>query len=109
MKGTNIGELEELVLLSVALLFDDAYGIAVMQEIKERSKRHISISSIHAVLNRLEKKGYLSSRYDGAIPERGGRRKHLYRVTKSGQKVLAHVRDIRNEMWGSIPKMAFDA
>lgn len=107
MKGTQLGELEELVLLTVAALYDDAYGIAIMNEIKERAKRSISISTVHAVLKRLEDKGFMSSRYDGATPERGGRRKHLFRVTASGEKALKNSREIRNELWDQIPKVAF--
>jgi len=63
MKGTQLGELEELILLTVAALFDDAYGIAIMNEISDRAGRKISISTVHAVLKRLEEKGFMSSRY----------------------------------------------
>jgi len=108
MKGTQIGELEELVLLTVAALYDDAYGIAIMTDIKVRAKRSISISTVHAVLKRLEEKGFMSSRYDGATPERGGRRKHLFRVTAAGEKALLHSKELRNGLWDSIPKIAFD-
>lgn len=108
MKGTQIGELEELVLLTVAALFDDAYGVAIMQEIETRGGRSITLSTVHAVLKRLEEKGFLESRYDGATSERGGRRKHLFRVTMAGQKVLAQSRELRNGLWNSIPDLAFD-
>lgn len=108
MKGTNLGELEELVLLTVALLYDDAYGNAIQQSIKTQSQRSISISTVHAVLHRLEKKGYLKSRYGGVTPERGGRRKHLFTVTKAGHDVLVHARDLRNNLWNAIPKIAFE-
>lgn len=107
MKGTNLGELEELILLSVGILYDDAYGIAIQKEIKLRCNRSITISSVHSVLCRLEEKGYLSARYDGATPERGGRRKRLFRVTSSGQAVISEMRNLRNDMWEAIPKIAF--
>jgi len=108
MKGTNLGELEELIMLTVAMLFDDAYGIAIQNSIKEKSSRSISISTVHAVLSRLSEKGYVSSRYDGATPERGGRRKHLFRVTVEGQKALEEARSLRNGLWDAIPKIAFE-
>ncbi len=108
MKGTNLGELEELIMLTVASLYDDAYGVAIQKTIKEKSERSISISTVHAVLYRLTEKGYMSSRYDGATPERGGRRKHLFRVTVAGQRVLQQARELRNGMWDSIPEMAFE-
>ncbi len=108
MKGTNLGELEELILLATALLFDNAYGVANQKEVKERCNRSISISTVHAVLSRLEKKGYMDSRYAGETAERGGRRKHLFRVTKSGQKALQQVKDQRDSFWNGIPKIAFE-
>lgn len=107
MKGTHLGELEELILLAVAILFDDAYGIAIQNEISHRTNRSITISTVHAALKRLEDKGFLNSRYDGATPERGGRRKHLFRVTAAGEKALKTSWNIRNSMWGAIPKLAF--
>lgn len=109
MKGTNLGELEELIMLTVAMLFDDAYGVAIQDTIKEKSNRTISISTVHSVLYRLADKGYVSSRYDGATSERGGRRKHLFRVTVAGQKALEQSRLLRNNMWNAIPKVAFES
>ena len=84
MKGTNIGELEELVLLVVANLFDNAYGIAIKHEIEEKCNRSITISTVHNVLQRLQEKDYLESRYSDPTPERGGKRKLLFRVTPAG-------------------------
>lgn len=106
MKGTNLGELEELVMLSVGILYDDAYGLAIQKEIKTRCHRSITISTVHSVTSRLEEKGYLSARYDGATPERGGRRKRLFRVTAAGEAAISRMREIREEMWGAIPKIA---
>ena len=108
MKGKNLGELEEFILLTVALLYDEAYGVAIQGEVQGRGKRTLTISTVHSVLSRLEDKGYLNSRYDGATNERGGRRKHLFRVTVAGERVLAKTKELRNEMWAAIPKMAFE-
>ncbi len=109
MKGTNLGELEELIMLTVAALFDEAYGVAIQKDIKKRCNRSITISTVHAALSRLQDKGYVDSRYGDATPERGGRRKHLFRVTKAGQNVLQQVREQRNSIWKEIPSVAFDA
>ena len=108
MKGKNLGELEELILLTVALLYDEAYGVAIQREVMGRTSRSMTISTVHSVLSRLEDKGYLNSRYDGATSERGGRRKHLFRVTVAGEKVLAQTKELRNELWDAIPNMAFN-
>ena len=108
MKGTNLGELEELVLLVVGVLFDEAYGVAIQEELEQRCGRKATLSTIHVALHRLEEKGFLESRLDGATNERGGRRKLLFRVTKAGQKALANAREMRNELWKAIPKTAFN-
>lgn len=108
MKGTNLGEFEELVLLVVAVLFDEAYGVAIQTEMKQRCNRKATLSTIHVALHRLEEKGYLEGRFDGATGERGGRRKLLFRVTRSGQKALANAKEMRNELWHAIPRRAFN-
>lgn len=107
MKGSNLGELEEIVLLVVGILYDEAYGVVIQEEMAQRCERQATLSTIHVALHRLEEKGYLESRLDGATNERGGRRKLLFRVTKSGQKALAASRELRNELWRAIPKTAF--
>lgn len=107
MKGTNLGELEEMVLLIVASLFDNAYGVAIKDELENRCQRSITISTVHNVLQRLAEKNYLESRYSDPTPERGGKRKLLFRVTKSGQEALENARTIREQIWQSIPKVAF--
>jgi DNA-binding PadR family transcriptional regulator len=108
MKGTNLGELEEIVLLVVANLFDNAYGILIKQEIEEKCNRTITISTVHNVLQRLSEKDYLESRYSDPTPERGGKRKLLFRVTKAGQAALKTSRSMREDLWSGIPKVAFD-
>ena len=108
MKGTNLGELEEITLLVVANLYDNAYGILVKKEIEDRCNRSITISTVHNVLQRLSEKGYLESRYSDPTPERGGRRKLLFRVTAAGQKTLEASKAMRDELWSGIPKLAFD-
>lgn len=106
MKGTNPGEFEELILLTVASLYDEAYGVAIQDELKSVG-RGVALSTIHVALFRLEEKKLLESRFDGATNQRGGRRKHLYRVTASGKRALSHAREVREKLWHSIPKAAF--
>jgi len=108
MKGTYIGEFEELVLLSVGILFDDAYGLAIVDELEKRTGRNVLISSVHKALVRLEEKGYLKSRMGGATETRGGRDKRLYSLTHSGVHVLNESREMRNAMWKQIPRVALE-
>lgn len=109
MKGTNIGELEELVLLLVGLLYQEAYGVSVLKEMKEQTGRELNISAIHAVLNRLEEKGMLNSRMGGAEQIRGGRRKRFYTLTSTGRAVLDEVKSTRDKLYNQLPALNFSA
>ena len=103
----QLGELEELVLMMVAILQEDAYGVRVMDEIANQANRKVNISAIHTVLDRLEKKGFLSSAMGGASAERGGRRKRIFQITAEGKSAIAYVHKTRNELFDKIPKTAF--
>ena len=108
MKGTHIGEFEELVLLAVGILFDDAYGLAILDQLDRQTRRNIMISAVHKALVRLEDKGYLKSRMGGATSTRGGRDKRLYTLTPAGIKVLEQNRQLRNSMWVQVPKIVWE-
>jgi PadR family transcriptional regulator PadR len=107
MKGTQLGEFEELVLLTIALLYDDAYSAAVVDELSQRLERPMSLGAVHRTMQRLEEKGLVNSRFGEATAERGGRRKRLFTVTAAGELVLQEARRIRNDLWAGIPKAAF--
>lgn len=98
MKG-YIGEFEELVLLTVAVLGDDAYGVSIKEDIEARSNRAISIGALHSTIARLEEKGFLKSFLGGATQERGGRRKRFYQLTHSGKSALHDIKNLRDELW----------
>lgn len=107
MQRINLGEFEELVLLIVAILNDNAYGISVMEEIEVQTERKINISAVHSALDRLESKGFLKSEVGGATNERGGRRKRFFTVTVAGNKALSFVREQRNRLHEQIPNIDF--
>lgn len=99
-----LGELEELVLLMVALLNKEAYGVSIAEALMNQANREISISAIHAVLHRLEEKGFVKSKMGGASSERGGRRKRMFSITSYGRSALEELRDTRMEIWNLIAK-----
>ena len=103
MKGTYLGEFQEIVLLTILILDGDAYGVSIQSEIKQRIKRDISRGALHAALTRLEEKGFIQSNFGEATAERGGRRKRLYTVTKQGKAALEQARDIRDSLWRAVP------
>jgi PadR family transcriptional regulator PadR len=108
MKGTYIGELEELVLLMVGILYKDAYGVAVMDEIEKQTGRSLNISAVHTVLKRLEEKGLLTSEMGDPTNERGGRRKRIFLLTASGKKALGEANEMRNQLFKKIPKVSWE-
>lgn len=108
MKGNYIGELEELVLLTVGVLFDRAYGVVVKDEIERQTKRNLNISAVHSVLMRLESKGMVKSEMGGATNERGGRRKRHFTLTSLGKKVLDDSMQVRSKLYHQIPNVSFN-
>ena len=108
MNRITIGEFEELCLLAVGVLEGDAYGISVQEEIKNRSGRNVTISTVHSTLVRLEQKGLLSSRMGGATELRGGRAKRFFELTASGKLTIKESRDLRNQMWSDIPSLQWE-
>ena len=108
MKRVTIGEFEELCLLTVGVLNEDAYGISVKDEIKNRTGRDVTISSIHSTLVRLEKKGLLKSTMGGANEVRGGRAKRIFEMTATGKQAVNDARELRNQLWTDIPKLVWE-
>ena len=88
MAPANLGELEQLVLLAIARLADDAYGVTVRREIATRTKRDLSFGSVYTTLTRLEEKGLVVSHLGEATPERGGRRKKHFVTSAAGRRAL---------------------
>lgn len=106
MKKTKLGEFEELVLLTVASLQADAYGVEIKRELEDRLKEKLSVGSIQSALKRMEQKGFLTSEFGEATQKRGGKRKRIYHATAYAHKVLADLKEIRAGLWSTIPKLA---
>ncbi len=103
----NLGNLEETVLLIVAVMPDEAYGYTVSEQYYKTMGSRISISAVHTVLKRLEKKGFIKSKMGGSTAERGGRRKRIFSVTKLGLKTLEEIQENRMKLWNMMPKLNF--
>ena len=106
MKGTNLGEFEELVLLTIAALVNDAYSVGICDELEKRTGRKTKLGVVHAVLNRLEEKGLVKSRLGEATSVRGGKRKRYYSVTNAGKASLIKAKEMREQFWSVIPDLA---
>ncbi|MEO9869782.1 PadR family transcriptional regulator [Ekhidna sp.] len=106
MKGNNLGEFEELILLTVASLAKDAYAVSVKEELETRAKRVTNISAIHSSLYRLEDKGFLISEFGGATQKRGGKKKRFFQVTSAGFVVLREAKELKEDFYKTIPQLA---
>jgi len=101
----QLGTLEELILLTVCSLGEDAYGVSVHQKLGEHTGRPLTLGAVHTTLYRLQDKGFVDSTMGGATNTRGGRRKRYFRATGSGIAALRSSRDVRKSFWKTIPAM----
>lgn len=106
MKDYKLGEFEEIVLLTVAQLHNDAYGVSIKDTIQAQAKRSVSVGALQSALRRMEKKGYLTSKRGEPNAQRGGKPKLYFSITAYGLKALQHAKDLRNELWNAIPEAA---
>ena len=98
MKSQRLGEFEELVLLAVPRL-DEVYAVTVQRCIEQTAGRSATMGAVYTALERLEEKGFLTSRLGAVTPKQGGRRKRFYEITDQGVRVLHAARLHRERMW----------
>lgn len=103
MKRHYLGELEELILLTIAMISESVYAVNILQALELQSGRTIDFSTIHTTLKRLEEKGFLSSEMGGATAARGGRRKRFFTITAHGVQALRENQEIRARLWSLVP------
>lgn len=106
MKKYQLGEFEEVVILTIGILYKEAYGVAIKKEIESRLKRNVSMGALHTALGRLEDKGYIKSHDGEPTEERMGRPKKYFQITALGKRAIDYSRDTRNALFEAIPKMA---
>ena len=107
MVNNRLGNLEEMILLMIILVHEEAYGIRVKEAFIKHYNQQLSLSAVHTVLRRLEKKGFVTSTLGGASQERGGRRKRIYKMTQYGYKTLLEIQKERVRIWSLLPKLKF--
>jgi DNA-binding PadR family transcriptional regulator len=99
----SLGEFEQSVLLAIAHLKDGAYGVPIRQEIEARTGRTVAVGALYTALERLERKGYASSRMSDPTPERGGRSKRHFTLSAAGATALRRSRELLDRMWEGLP------
>jgi DNA-binding PadR family transcriptional regulator len=96
------GEFEQVALLTIARLKDQAYGMAIRQEIADRTGRDVGIGSVYSALDRMEQKGFVTSTVGDPTPERGGKAKRYYRLERAGVLALQRSRDMFAQLWDGL-------
>jgi PadR family transcriptional regulator, regulatory protein PadR len=102
-KRAFLGELELMVLLAVVRLGDDAYGVPISAELLSLTGREVSLGSVYAALDRLAEKSFIVSTLGEPTPERGGRAKRYFRVTRAGLKALRMTSTALTNLWSGVP------
>lgn len=107
MSRIHLGEFEEIVLLTVGVLYEDAYAVAITKEIINQSDRSVNVSAVHKSLYRLEKKGMLDSKLSDPESKRGGKRKRVFSITPYGKKALDDSMELRTNLRNQVHELAF--
>jgi DNA-binding PadR family transcriptional regulator len=100
-----LGGFELLVLLALIRLGDDAYGVPIADAIAESSGREVAQGSVYITLDRLERKGYVTSRIGEPTAERGGRAKTYFRITAKGLREVRQARQTLIALWEHVPQL----
>jgi PadR family transcriptional regulator len=103
-----LGEFELMLLLTLIHLGDDAYGVPLSKELALQRGRDVSVGSVYAALDRLELKGLVASNLGDSTPERGGRAKRYFRVTRQGIRSVHETRKVLTKLWKSLPSAGKD-
>lgn len=106
MKKFQLGEFEEIVILTVGILYKEAYGVSIKVEIESRLSRKVSMGALHTALKRMEKKGYLKSCEGETTEERAGRPKKYFQITALGKRAMEYTKTTRDALWREIPEAA---
>ena len=105
MKKIQLGEFEEVVLLTVGVLHGNAYGVTIKDELEQRLNREVTIGALQVTLRRLESKGFLKSNAGESTDNRRGRPKLFFEITAYGKKALDYTKETRDELWNDLPKL----
>jgi DNA-binding PadR family transcriptional regulator len=101
-RGDYPGELEQVVMLAIARLEEDAYGMSIRREIDDRGGRSLSIGAVYATLERLEDKGFVRSYEREPQEGRDGRPRRFFQLTKRGMSALEAAADLQARMWAGL-------
>lgn len=103
-----ISRQEEILLLTIWRLVDNAYGVTIREHVSKVTKKYWSIGAIYDTLDRLARKGLVTTTISDPIAERGGKSRRYYTLTKEGHESLEHVRKLQSTLWNNLPDVAME-
>jgi PadR family transcriptional regulator, regulatory protein PadR len=103
-----LGEFELMILLAIIHLGEEAYGVPISRELERHRKRSVSVGSVYAALERLEAKGLVISNLGSPTPERGGKAKRYFEITKEGLRQVRETRRVLTRLWQAIPELKLE-
>ena len=103
-----LGEFELMLLLTIVQLGDEAYGVPISRELERHRGRGVSVGSVYAALERLEGKGLVTSILGDPTPERGGKAKRYFLITKEGLRQVRETRRVLTKLWKTVPDLKSD-
>ena len=103
-----LGEFELMLLLAVVHLREDAYGVPISRTLEAQRGRDVSVGSVYAALERLESKGLVVSSLGDPTPERGGKAKRYFKITKEGLRQVHETRRVLTRLWQTLPELKLD-
>lgn len=104
----RIGEYEEIILLLVGILGENAYAFRLAEEYKAQTGKGTTIGTVHSALERLTSKGLLESEIGASSAKRGGRRKRIYSLTADGYRVLSDIKAVKTSLWNQYPGFSLE-
>ncbi len=105
MKKNRLGEFQELILMTVVILKEEAYGNEIERYLENCLNERLSMGAIQTALKRMEEKGFLTSEWGEVTQKRGGKRKRIYTATPYAHRVLRDMKDLRMRMWNAMPDL----
>lgn len=103
-----LGEFELMLLLTIVQLGDEAYGVPISRELERHRGRSVSVGSVYAALERLEGKGLVVSTLGDPTPERGGKARRYFHITKEGLRQVRETRRVLTRLWKTVPDAGLD-
>ncbi len=104
----DLTKFEEILLVTIWRLKNQAYGVQIRQLVSKVTQKSFTFGNLYSVLGQLQRKGYVSRSYGEPTPERGGKRKIIFSITKTGLEALRSARELNESLWEGISELALD-